>query len=170
LSETAYGFIGGILDHACALQAVVAPTVNSYKRTGATSTASGASWAPRKPSYGGNDRTHYIRVPDNQRVELRGGDGAANPYLAIAAALGAGLDGIKRSLDPGDVGAQGPSTLPPTLLHAVDELETDPVITGVLDAAGTGVASYFAGIKRDEFFAYHGTVAPWEIDSYLTAF
>lgn len=170
LSATAYGFIGGILEHACALQAVVAPTVNSYKRTGATSTASGASWAPRKPSYGGNDRTHYIRVPDNQRVELRGGDGSANPYLAIAAALGAGIDGIKRSLDPGAVGAQGPSTLPPTLLHAVDELEADPVITGVLDAAGDGVASYFAGVKRDEFFAYHGTVAPWEVDHYLTAF
>ncbi|MBI3225077.1 MAG: type III glutamate--ammonia ligase [Mycolicibacterium cosmeticum] len=170
LSETAYGFIGGVLDHACALQAVVAPTVNSYKRTGATTTASGASWAPRKPSYGGNDRTHYIRVPDNQRVELRGGDGSANPYLAIAAALGAGIDGIKRSLDPGDVGAQGPATLPPTLLHAIDELQADPVITGVLDAAGDGVSSYFAGVKRDEFFAYHGTVSPWEVDQYLTAF
>lgn len=170
LSETAYAFIGGILDHACALQSVVAPTVNSYKRTGATTTASGASWAPRKPSYGGNDRTHYIRVPDDQRVELRGGDGSANPYLAIAAALGAGLDGIKRSLDPGDVGAQGPATLPPTLLHAVDALEADAVVSGVLDAEGDGVASYFAGIKREEFFTYHGTVTPWEVDQYLTAF
>jgi glutamine synthetase len=170
LSDTAYAFIAGILEHACALQAVVAPTVNSYKRTGAVSTASGASWAPRKPSYGGNDRTHYVRVPDNQRIELRGGDGSANPYLAIAAALGAGLDGIKRSLDPGAVGAQGSSTLPPTLLHAVDALEADPVIAGVLDSAGDGVASYFAGVKRDEFFAYHGAVSPWEIDSYLTAF
>ncbi|OBK80163.1 type III glutamate--ammonia ligase [Mycobacterium sp. 1274761.0] len=171
LSETAYGFIGGILEHACALQAVVAPTVNSYKRTGALSTASGASWAPRTPTYGGNDRTHYIRVPDSARIELRGGDGSANPYLAIAAALGAGIDGIKRSADPGAVG--GGSTgkpLPPTLLHAVDELEADPVISGVLDAAGDGVAAYFAGIKRDEFFAYHGSVSPWEIDHYLTAF
>lgn len=170
LSDTAYSFVAGVLDHACALQSVVAPTVNSYKRTGATTTASGASWAPRKPSYGGNDRTHYIRIPDNQRVELRGGDGSANPYLAIAAVLGAGLDGIKRSLDPGAVGAQGPDTLPPTLLHAVDALESDPVVTGVLNAAGDGVAAYFAGIKREEFFAYHGTVTPWEIDSYLTAF
>ncbi|OFB39994.1 type III glutamate--ammonia ligase [Mycolicibacterium sp. (ex Dasyatis americana)] len=170
LSETAYAFIGGILDHACALQSVVAPTVNSYKRTGATSTASGASWAPRKPSYGGNDRTHYIRVPDSQRIELRGGDGSANPYLTIAAALGAGLDGVKRSLDPGAVGAHGPAALPPTLLHAVESLETDPVVTGVLDVAGNGVASYFATVKREEFFAYHGTVTPWEIDQYLTAF
>ncbi|WP_111511419.1 type III glutamate--ammonia ligase [Mycobacterium kyogaense] len=171
LSDTAYGFIGGILDHACALQAVIAPTVNSYKRTGAVSTRSGASWAPRLPTYGGNDRTHYIRVPDAQRVELRGGDGSANPYLAIAAALGAGIDGIKRSTDPGPVGS-GISTrpLPPTLLHAVDELENDAVVTGVLDAAGDGVAAYFAGIKREEFFSYHSSVSPWEIDQYLTAF
>jgi glutamine synthetase len=171
LSDTAYAFVGGILEHACALQAVVAPTVNSYKRTGATSTSSGASWAPRTPTYGGNDRTHYIRVPDNARVELRGGDGSANPYLAIAAALGAGIDGIKRSTDPGAVGG-GTSgrPLPQTLLHAVDEFEADPVITGVLDAAGDGVASYYANVKRDEFFSYHSAVAPWEIDNYLTAF
>ncbi|ORA52740.1 type III glutamate--ammonia ligase [Mycolicibacterium chubuense] len=171
LSDTAYGFIGGILEHACALQAVIAPTVNSYKRTGAVATASGASWAPRLPTYGGNDRTHYIRVPDSDRIELRGGDGSANPYLAIAAALGAGIDGIKRSTDPGAVGA-GVSTrpLPPTLLHAVEEFEGDPLITGVLDAAGDGVAAYFAGVKREEFFSYHSAVSPWEIDQYLTAF
>jgi len=170
LSDTAYAFLAGILDHACALQSVVAPTVNSYKRTGATSTASGASWAPRLPSYGGNDRTHYIRVPDNQRIEMRGGDGSANPYLAVAAALGAGLDGIKRSIDPGPVGSGGTTALPPTLLHAVDALEADPVVTGVLDAAGEGVATYFANLKREEFFTYHGTVTPWEVDTYLTAF
>ena len=150
LSETAYAFVGGILEHACALQAVVAPTVNSYKRTGATSTSSGASWAPRTPTYGGNDRTHYIRVPDSARVELRGGDGSANPYLAIAAALGAGIDGIKRSADPGAVGQPTAGRpLPPTLLHAVEEFEADPVITGVLDTAGEGVAAYFAKVKRE---------------------
>ncbi len=171
LSETAYAFVGGILEHACALQAVVAPTVNSYKRTGATTTSSGASWAPKTPTYGGNDRTHYIRVPDSARVELRGGDGSANPYLAIAAALGAGIDGIKRSADPGAIGeGTAGRPLPPTLLHAVDEFEADPLITGVLDTAGEGVASYFAKIKREEFFAYHSAVAPWEIDNYLTAF
>jgi len=172
LSPTAYSFIGGILDPASALQAIVGPTVNSYKRTGAVTTASGASWAPRQATYGGNDRTHYIRVPDDQRVELRGGDGSANPYLAVAAALGAGIDGIKRSLDPGAVGAlpEGRPTLPPTLLHAVDQLEADAVVTGVLDAAGDGVAGYFAAIKRDEFFAYHSSVSPWEVEQYLTAF
>lgn len=170
LSDTAYAFVGGILEHACALQAVVAPTVNSYKRTGAMTTSSGASWAPKTPTYGGNDRTHYIRVPDGTRVELRGGDGSANPYLAVAAVLGAGIDGIKRSADPGAVGQATARPLPPTLLHAVDEFEADAVVTGVLDTAGDGVASYFAKVKRDEFFAYHSAVAPWEIDNYLTAF
>ncbi len=172
LSPTAYSFIGGILEHACALQAVIAPTVNSYKRTGATTTASGASWAPRSATYGGNDRTHYVRVPDDQRVELRGGDGSANPYLAIAAALGAGIDGIKRSLDPGGVGsvAAGRAALPATLLHAADELAADSVISGVLNTAGDGIAEYFAALKREEFFAYHATVSAWEIDQYLTAF
>ena len=172
LSPTAYAFIGGILEHACALQSVVAPTVNSYKRTRATATASGASWAPRNPTFGGNDRTHYVRVPDDQRIELRGGDGSANPYLAIAGALGAGIDGVKRSTSPGTLGVASDTrkALPPTLLHAVEALEQDPVLCGVLDKAGDGVAAYFAGLKREEFFAYHSTVSPWEIESYLTAF
>ena len=171
LSGTAYAFTAGILEHASALQAVLGPSVNSYKRTGAVATTSGASWAPRVPTYGGNDRTHFVRVPDGNRIELRGGDGSANPYLAIAAALGAGIDGIKRSTDPGPVGGgNGTKALPPTLLHAVEEFEADPVVTGALDAAGDGVAGYFAGVKRDEFFAYHSAVSPWEIDNYLTAF
>ncbi|MFT4042595.1 MAG: type III glutamate--ammonia ligase [Gordonia sp. (in: high G+C Gram-positive bacteria)] len=180
LSATAYGFVGGLLEHAPALQAVIAPTVNSYKRTGAISTRSGASWAPRVPTFGGNDRTHYVRIPDDQRVELRGGDGSANPYLAIAGALGAGLDGIKRSLDPGALGS-GPAhvpALPMTLLHAVDELDIDPVVAATLDAAVPAdwpagqrcVSQYFSQLKREEFFAWHADVSGWEIDKYLTAF
>jgi glutamine synthetase len=169
LSPLAYAFIAGILDHACGLQAVIGPTVNSYKRTGATSTRSGATWSPRRATYGGNDRTHFLRVPDGNRVELRGGDGSANPYLAAAAALAAGLDGIERDLDPGDSGETGP-VLPSTLLHAVEALEADPVVTGALDAVGPGVGEYFANLKRDEFFDWHGTVTPWEVDHYVTAF
>ncbi len=170
LSPLARSFLAGVLDHAPALQAVLAPTVNSYKRTGATSTRSGATWSPRLASWGGNDRTHYVRVPDGDRIELRGSDGSANPYLALAAALAAGLDGVARGLDPGATGtAHGPE-LPPTLLHAVDALVADPVVTGALDAAGTGVSGYFAGLKRAEFLDGHAAVGAWEIDRYLTAF
>lgn len=174
LSPLAYSFIGGLLDHARALQAVIAPTVNSYKRTGAVSTRSGATWSPRRAGYGGNDRTHFVRVPDGNRVELRGGDGSANPYLAAAAALTAGLDGIERGLDPGAPGDAAATAarpeLPPTLLHAVEELAADPVVSAALDAAGAGVSQYFGEIKREEFFEWHGTVGQWELDRYLTAF
>jgi len=171
LSPLAYSFVAGIVEHARALQAVIAPTVNSYKRTGAVSTRSGATWSPRTAGYGGNDRTHFVRVPDGNRIELRGGDGAANPYLAAAAALAAGLDGIERGLDPGEPGATGKGPeLPPTLLHAVEALQADDVVSGALDAAGTGVSRYFAYLKREEFFDWHATVGPWELDRYLTAF
>jgi glutamine synthetase len=170
LSKTAYSFVAGILEHACALQAVIAPTVNSYKRTGAVaSSASGATWAPTLPTYGGNDRTHYVRIPDDQRIELRGGDGSANPYLAIAAAVGAGLDGVALGLTLGDVGTGPDTPFPATLLHAVEAFEGDEVVTGVLDAAGPGVAEYFARLKKEEFFAYHAAVSAWEHDRYLTA-
>lgn len=173
LSPIAYHFIGGVLEHACALQALVAPTVNSYKRTGAVSTTSGASWAPRFPTFGGNDRTHLVRVPDGNRIELRGGDGSANPYLAAAAAIGAGLDGIDRELDPGTPGGDNGTSrdaLPLTLLHAVEALEADEAVSAVLDAVGPGVADYFAHLKREEFFTWHSHVSAWEVDRYLTAF
>ncbi|TQS41078.1 type III glutamate--ammonia ligase [Cryptosporangium phraense] len=170
LSETAHRFLAGVLDHAHALQAVLAPTVNSYKRTGATSTRSGATWSPRRPSFGGNDRTHYVRIPEGDRIELRGADGSANPYLALAATLAAGLDGVHRGLHPGETGAQTRPELPPTLLHAVEALAADPVVSGALDAAGPGVAAYFGELKRAEFFDWHGSVGSWELDRYLTAF
>lgn len=168
LTPLAYQFVGGLLDHAPAMHALVAPTVNSYKRTGATTTTSGAAWAPTLATYGGNDRTHMVRVPDGDRVELRAGDGAASSHLALAAALGAGLDGIQRSLDPATVGGQ---RLPRTLLDAVHALESDATLCGVLDGAdpAAGVADYYLGLKREEFYAWHSGVTPWEVDRYLTA-
>lgn len=172
LSPTAYGFVAGLLEHAEGLQALIAPSVNSYKRTGATGTRSGATWSPRYATYGGNDRTHYVRVPDDQRIELRGGDGAANPYLAVAGAVGVGLDGMKRSLDPGDPGAAGDHrpALPLTLVHAVDAFAQNHVLTDALDAAGDGVAAYYSGLKREEFFTWHSQVSPWETERYLRAY
>lgn len=171
LEPTGYGFVAGLLEHAPAMHAVLAPTVNSYKRTGATTTTSGATWAPRFASYGGDDRTHMLRVPDGNRVELRAADGAASSHLATAVALGAGMDGIRRGLHPGAPGAARDSAeVPRTLLEAVQAFEADAVVRGVLDHDGpsAGVSAAYAALKRDEFYAYHAVVTPWELDRYLT--
>jgi glutamine synthetase len=173
LSADAYSFLAGVLDHAPGLHALIAPTVNSYKRTGAATTSSGATWTPRPvATYGGNDRTHLIRVPDDQRLELRGADGSADPYLATAATIAAGLDGLERGLDPG---APGDTTrahaLPRTLLDAVHALEADPVLQATLDGVdpAAGVAAYYAELKREEFYSWHSQVSAWELTRYLTA-
>jgi glutamine synthetase len=173
ISSLAYSFIAGILDHAPALQAFLAPTVNSYKRTGATTTSSGATWSPRKASFGGNDRTHMIRVPDNKRIELRSGDGSANPYLAITTAIAAGLDGVGKSADPGAPSGPGESRadahlLPATLLHAVEALRKDPVILASL-SGDPQIGTYYADAKEEEFLSWHNQVSDWEIRTYLTS-
>lgn len=174
LSSLAYSFVGGVLEHAPGLQLFLAPSVNSYKRRGASTSASGATWSPTKATYGGNDRTHFIRVPDGKRVELRAGDGSANPYLAIAATLSAGLAGVDAGTDPGDPCGPGESraesaALPPTLLHAVEALRADAAL---VTALGTDhpVALYFAQAKEDEFLTWHNTVTDWEVSTYLTAY
>ncbi|MDF2049174.1 type III glutamate--ammonia ligase [Arthrobacter sp. Cr_A7] len=173
ISSLAYSFIAGILDHAPALQAFLAPTVNSYKRTGATTSSSGATWSPRKASFGGNDRTHMIRVPDNKRIELRSGDGSANPYLAIATAIAAGLDGVEKAADPGAPSGPGESRpdahlLPATLLHAVEALRKDPVILSSL-SGDARIGAYYADAKEEEFLSWHNQVSDWEIRTYLTS-
>jgi len=101
LSKLAYHFLGGILHNADALAAVFNPTVNSYKRIDAQVTLSGATWSPNAITYGGNNRTHMVRIPDKGRFELRLMDGAANPYLLQAGVLAAGLDGVDSQRDPG---------------------------------------------------------------------
>ncbi|HJP45803.1 MAG TPA: type III glutamate--ammonia ligase, partial [Arenicellales bacterium] len=101
LSQLAYRFLGGVLHSADALAAVFNPTVNSYKRIDAQVTVSGATWSPNAITYGGNNRTHMVRVPDAGRFELRLMDGAVNPYLLQAGVLAAGLDGIENKRDPG---------------------------------------------------------------------
>jgi len=101
LSALAYHFLGGLLTHAPALCAITNPTLNSYRRLAAPPTSSGATWSPGGISYTGNNRTHMVRIPDDQRLELRLPDGSAHPYLLQAAILAAGLDGIEHQLDPG---------------------------------------------------------------------
>ena len=172
LSPLGYSFIAGIIEHAQALHVVLAPTVNSYKRNGAFTMYNGAAWDPRSANYGGNDRDLYLRVPDGGRVELRGTDGLASPYLSTAAVLAAGLDGITRNLDPGQPGVNADSPgplLPPTLLHAAEALMADREVCSALDAAGGQVSAYFAELKRAEFYVWHSAVSRWETDRYLTA-
>jgi glutamine synthetase len=184
LSAMAYQYIGGLIAHAPALAAVLCPTVNSYKRMGVGAPQSGATWAPAYATYGGNNRTQMLRVPDGGRVENRACDGSANPYLAMAAQLAAGLDGIDRGLDPGEpnldnlyvlpaeeVASRGIRALPPTLLHAADELVTDDVLREALGKTPDGdYVDYYAKVKRDEFHAWHSVVSDWEVERYLTLF
>ena len=112
LSPLAYSFLGGILAHAQGLTGIVCPTVNSFKRIGVGPPDSGATWAPSHVAYGGNNRSQMIRVPEGGRFEVRIPDGSANPYLALAAMLGSGLDGIANGVDPGDPNTDNLFTLP----------------------------------------------------------
>src|SRR6266545_2106068 len=163
LSELAYRFLGGVMSHARALTAVVAPTVNDYKRlsvgeflTGATS---GFTWTPAFVTYGDNNRTHMFRVPEPGRFESRLVSGAVNPYLGLAAFIGAGLDGIRRKLDPGEpsIGTnmyatsleemrrKGTTLVPQSLPEALAALEDDRVIQ---EALGPELAPEFLKVKR----------------------
>jgi len=184
LSELAYNFIGGLKAHARAYSAVTAPTVNSYKRLKLGTTTSGATWSPVWISYGYNNRTQMLRIPGPGRVEDRTIDGSCNPYLAAAAVLAAGLDGIEKGLDAGEpnsdnlyafsyeeLRSRGLETLPANLLEAVGELEQDDVLRAALGRArDEDYLDYFARVKRDEWFRFHEQVTPWEIREYLTRF
>jgi glutamine synthetase len=184
LSELAYRFIGGLKEHARAYSAITAPTVNSYKRLKLGTTTSGATWSPVWISYGYNNRTQMLRIPGPGRVEDRTIDGSCNPYLAAAAVLASGLDGIERELDPGEpssenlyelsygeLAGRGLQTLPPNLLEATRELERDEVLR---EALGRGrdedYVDYYVRVKRDEWSRYHEQVTPWELREYLTRF
>ena len=184
LSRMAYAYIGGLLDHAEGLSAVTAPIVNSYKRMGVGAPTSGATWAPAYASYGGNNRTVMLRVPEPGRFENRTVDGAANPYLAFAVLVAAGFDGIDRDLDPGEpnnenlyaltlaqVEQRGIRPMPPTLAHAVEALANDPVVQeGLGDVPGSTYADYYMQVKKDEFNTFHAEVTEWEVERYLTLF
>ena len=144
--------------HARALAALIAPTVNCYKRLsiGAylTGARSGFTWTPAFITYGDNNRTHMFRTPEPGRFECRAVSGAVNPYLALAAFIAAGLDGIERELDPGEpiigrnmyetpleeVRSKGIRYLPQSLSEAIDEFERDEVVqSGARAGAGRRV-------------------------------
>ncbi len=184
LSKTGYAFIGGLKAHARAYSAITAPTVNSYKRLKMGSTASGATWSPVWISYGYNNRTQMLRIPGPGRIEDRTIDGSCNPYLAAAAVLASGLDGVENDLDAGepnsenlyeasyeDLTARGLRALPTNLLDATRELEADEVLRAALGRAATeDYVDYFIRVKRDEWARYHEQVTAWEVREYLTRF
>jgi glutamine synthetase len=184
LSPLAYRFIGGLKAHAKAYICVTAPTVTSYKRLIVGAPTSGATWAPAYVSYGYNNRTQMLRIPDRGRVEDRTVDGSCNPYLAATVVLAAGLDGIERELDPGEPNtlnlyttdeAQraelGIDVLPANLLDATRELERDDVLRAALGRGrGEDYVDYFVRVKRREWQQAHEQITPWEIDRYLQLF
>ena len=179
LSKIAYHFLAGILAHAPALAAICAPTVNSYKRLVVGRSLSGATWAPAYIAFGDNNRSTLVRIPYG-RLELRLPDGSCNPYLATAAVIAAGLDGIERELNPGkprsenlydysleEIAQQGIGILPQNLGEAISALENDPVICAAL---GEKLAKEFIMLKRMEWVDYSRHVSDWEVNRYVEFF
>ena len=182
-SELGYQFTAGILDHAPALAAVTSPTVNCYKRlqvgAGLTSSVSGFNWTPAFISYGDNNRTQMIRIAGPGNLEDRTISSANNPYLAFAAYVAAGMDGIARQLDPGnantgnlyelglaEIERRGIRLLPQSIHEAIGELRKDEVVQSALGP----IYDEFVKLKEAEWSDYHGQVTKWEIDRYLTLF
>ena len=181
ISKIAYHFIAGVLKHAGAISAVIAPTVNSYKRLVRQGSMSGSTWAPVFQCYGSNNRTNMIRIPGaGERIECRAADIACNPYLGGAMMLAAGLEGIREGLDAGephhenmynysdaDIAAKGIEYLPRNLGEAVEAFEADPLSRQVF---GEAMFDSFVAYKKGEWESYHNHVSEWEVKRYLKMF
>jgi glutamine synthetase len=182
-SPLAYQFLGGILQHARALCAVTSPTVNCYKRlqigAGLTSSRSGFTWTPASITYGDNNRTQMIRTAGPGHFEDRTVSSGCNPYLALAAYVAAGLDGIARDLDPGEPNLgnmyerspeetlrRGIRIMPQSLPEAIEEFRRDEVVQQALGP----IAGEFVDLKLKEWQTYDRQVTPWEVEQYLTFF
>ncbi|MEM8614390.1 MAG: type III glutamate--ammonia ligase [Cyanobacteria bacterium P01_H01_bin.105] len=174
LSAVGYAFLGGVLNHAKGLTALFAPTVNSYRRLGASTTTSGSTWSPRYISYGGNNRSHMLRIPEAGRFECRLIDSSANLYLALAGLLAAGLDGIKKQTAPGERidenlfarGAEFPDleTLPTNLYEALEALKKNELLMETLGELG---AKTFFEFKQKEWSTFCSQVTDWEMSQYI---
>ena len=178
ISDLARFFIGGLIEHACAITAIANPLINSYKRL-----VSGFE-APVYITWSGPNRSSLIRIPAGRglstRMEFRSPDPTCNPYLTFAVILAAGMDGIKRGIDPGEPvdlnvyhlspaerKALGIKTLPANLKEALDYLEADSVVRGAL---GEHVFENIMRLGLLEWEAYNTYVHPWEIERYINAF
>ncbi|WP_270279819.1 type I glutamate--ammonia ligase [Vagococcus bubulae] len=175
LSETAYYFLGGLLEHARGYTAVCNPIVNSYKRL-----VPGYE-APVYVAWSGKNRSPLVRVPSSRglstRLELRSVDPTANPYLAMAVLLQAGLDGIKRKITPPKAVDRNIyvmteeerkeahiTDLPSTLHNAVKAMKDDEMVK---EALGNHIFNNFIEAKRMEWDAYRQSVSEWEREQYL---
>ncbi|MQA72804.1 MAG: glutamine synthetase [Solirubrobacterales bacterium] len=164
-------FTAGVLDHAPALMAFLNPTVNAYRRILPD------SLAPTHANWGLDNRTTFVRIPPDRgpgcRIELRVGDGAANPYLVTAAVIFAGIDGLRRELEPpallaGDTytlpeDEQG-APLPMSLSDALDALEADTALGATV---GAEIVDTFLAMKRFEVERYRQHVSEWDLAEYL---
>ena len=178
LSETAYAFLGGIMEHMRSMTAVTNPIVNSYKRL-----VPGFE-APVYIAWSATNRSSLIRIPaaegDAVRMELRCPDAAANPYLALAAILRAGLDGIRKQTAPPEsvdcnifhMGGEerrkkNIEELPGTLAEAVSCMEKDAFMRQTL---GDHVFEKYIALKKEEWNRYRSQVTDWEINEYLNQY
>ncbi len=173
LSQTARYFIGGILEHVRGFTAITNPTVNSYKRI------AGGLEAPAYIAWGARNRSALLRVPagkGNPDIEIRSPDPSANPYLAESVIIHAGLDGIKRKIEPPEPvedniyrmsaskrRKSGVKTLPMNLKEAVEEMKSDEVIKRALGP----IYDVFVSLKEEEWARFIGNTSPWEIERYF---
>jgi len=178
LSETARHYMAGILKHAKAFTALTNPLVNSYKRlVPGYEAPSYVAWSP-------TNRSPLVREPASRglstRIEVRNPDPAANPYLASAVMLKAGLDGIKNKLelpqetdrniyamDEAELEEAGIEKLPATLKESLDELQKDEVIT---EALGDHALRHFVEAKEIEWDMFRTQVHPWEREQYMSLY
>jgi glutamine synthetase len=178
LSRTCLQYIAGLLRHAKGFCAITNPLVNSYKRL-----VPGYE-APTAIAWSERNRSPLVRVPASRgattRIELRMPDPSCNPYLAIAAMLCAGLDGIEQNLDPGPPVNKNIykmshrerrhlriDELPGNLSEALDELEKNDLMRETL---GDHIFDHFLAAKREEWDSYIRHVSPWEVERYLNAY
>lgn len=170
VSDELRWFTAGVLAHAPALMAFLNPTINAYRRLVPD------SLAPTHANWGWDNRSTFVRIPAERggatRIEVRVGDGAANPYLAVAALLQAGAHGVRERLEPpapvsgdayhADESVTGPA-LPRTLEAALDALEADTVLRA---AIGEEIVQTFLPMKRFEVERHRSHVSEWELDEY----
>ena len=175
LSKTAKNFLAGVLKHVQGFTAVTNPTVNSYKRlVPGYEAPCYVAWSPK-------NRSPLVRIPESRglstRIELRSVDPSANPYLAMAVILAAGLDGVKNEIEPPapvdrniyvmspeERLANGIDSLPGSLEAALVKLSQDQVI---VDALGEHIYANFKEAKEVEYDMFRTTVTQWERDQYM---